>query len=259
LDKKLAIIGAGNLATRLSIELHNQGIEILQVYSRSVTSALTLAKLIGCTYVTQPDMITSEADIYIVSVSDHAIGYLLCNVNFNHKLVVHTAGSISIDELKNYSSNYGVLYPLQTFSKYREVNFLNIPFCIEANNRENEQILVDLASIISNDVRLITSEQRKQLHLAAVFASNFVNHMYTLASDIIQKSEMSFDILIPLIEEVASKIKEISPLKAQTGPAVRNDKNIINEHLEMLEMESKLKDIYIILSESIYRYHSEKK
>ena len=255
MDKKLAIIGAGNLATRVSLELHNKGVEIIQVYSRTVTSALTLARMIGCNYVTRPEKITSEADIYLISVSDMAFSDLLMEVNFNNKLIAHTAGSIHIDELKKYSSNYGVFYPLQTFSKYRDVAFSRIPFCIEGNTPENEQTLVDLASVISKDVRIITSEQRKQLHLAAVFASNFVNHMYSLAAEIVQQKDLPFDILRPLIAETASKIKNMTPRAAQTGPAVRNDKNIIGEHLSMLGYDPKMKKLYNSISENIYNYH----
>jgi predicted short-subunit dehydrogenase-like oxidoreductase (DUF2520 family) len=255
MDKKLAIIGAGNLATRVSLELHNEGIEIIQVYSRTVTSALTLAKLIGCNYVTKPDKITAEADIYLISVSDMAFNDLLGEVNFNNKLVAHTAGSIPMEELGKYSQNYGVFYPLQTFSKYRDVNFSRIPFCIEGNTPENINTLVELANVISNDVRVITSEQRKQLHLAAVFACNFVNHMYAIAGEIVQQKDLPFDILRPLIAETASKIKNMTPRAAQTGPAVRNDKNIINEHLSMLNQNPKLKKLYTALSDNIFEHH----
>jgi predicted short-subunit dehydrogenase-like oxidoreductase (DUF2520 family) len=255
MDNKLAIIGAGNLATRVALELHNQGVEIIQVYSRTVTSALTLAKLIGCNYVTKPDKITSDADIYLISVSDMAFSELLNSVNFNNKLVAHTAGSIHMEELKKYSSNFGVFYPLQTFSKYRDVNFSRIPFCIEGNTPENEQILVELANEISKDVRVITSEQRKQLHLAAVFASNFVNHMYSIAGEILQQKDLPFDILRPLIAETASKVKNMTPRAAQTGPAARNDKNIINEHISMLGSNQKLKKMYSLLTDNIYEYH----
>jgi predicted short-subunit dehydrogenase-like oxidoreductase (DUF2520 family) len=254
LDKKLAIIGAGNLATRVSIELHNQGVDIIQVFSRTVTSAITLAKLIGCTYVTQPDQITDDADIYLISVSDIALGDLLSKVNFNNKLIVHTAGSIDMEELGKYSTNYGVFYPLQTFSKYREVDFSNIPVCIEANTPENEKILIDLATLISKDIRLITSGQRKQIHLAAVFASNFTNHMYAIAEEILRKENLPFEIIEPLIAETASKVKDIAPRAAQTGPANRNDKNIINEHLDLLDGDEKLRKIYTLLSENIYEY-----
>ncbi|MCF8363294.1 MAG: DUF2520 domain-containing protein [Prolixibacteraceae bacterium] len=255
MDKKVAIIGAGNLATRVSLELHNNGADIIQVYSRTVTSALTLARMLGCSYVTKPEKITPEADIYIISVSDMAMAGLLENVNFNNKLVAHTAGSIPMDALKKFSKNYGVFYPLQTFSKYRDVNFSKIPFCIEGNTEENEQTLVELASLISKDVRLINSEQRKQLHLAAVFACNFVNHMYAIAGELVQDKDIPFDILRPLINETASKIKHMTPRAAQTGPALRMDKNIIQEHVSMLGKKSSPGKLYGHLSESIFEFH----
>ena len=255
MDKKVVIIGAGNLATRVSLELHNKGVEILQVYSRTVTSALTLARMLGCNYVTKSEKIIPDADIYLISVSDMAVTELLTKVNFNNKLVAHTAGSIPLNELKEFSENYGVFYPLQTFSKFRDVNFSKIPFCIEANNKENEELLVELASMISKDVRVINSEQRKQLHLAAVFASNFVNHMYAVASELIQDKDLPFDILLPLITETASKVKSMTPRAAQTGPALRLDRNIMQEHLTMLNGNPKLKKLYTQVSESINDYH----
>lgn len=255
MDKKVAIIGAGNLATRVSLELHHSGVEIVQVYSRTVTSALTLARMLGCSYVTKPEKITPDADIYLISVSDMAFGSLLNKVNFNNKLVAHTAGSIPVDELKKYSENCGVFYPLQTFSKYRDVNFSKIPFCIEGNTPENEEILVELASTISKDIRVITSEQRKQLHLAAVFACNFVNHMYAVAGEIIAEKDIPFDILQPLISETASKIKSMTPRAAQTGPALRKDKNIIQEHMGMLANNPKLKKLYSSITDNIFEYH----
>jgi predicted short-subunit dehydrogenase-like oxidoreductase (DUF2520 family) len=251
---KLSIIGAGNLATRVALELHNKGIEIVQVYSRTVTSALTLARLVGCIYNTNPEKIIQEADIYLISVSALAVTEVLSKINFNNKLVVHTAGSIPMSELAKYSKNYGVFYPLQTFSKFRDVNFAKVPFCIEANSPENEKVLCDLASLISRDVRIVTSEQRKQLHLAAVFACNFVNHMYAIAHEVIQEKDLPFDILLPLITETASKVKSLTPRAAQTGPAVRKDKNIINEHLSMMK-DARLKKLYSSITDSIYEYH----
>lgn len=258
MDKKLAFIGAGNLATRVAIELHNQGIEIVQVFSRTVTSAVTLSKLIGCPYVTEVDLVTHDADIYLISVSDIAMDELLGKINFNNRLIAHTAGSISMEELKKHSLNYGVFYPLQTFSKYREIDFSKIPFCIEANSPENEQMLIDLAFTITNDVRIVNSEQRKQLHLAAVFAGNFTNHMYSVAAEILRQKGLPFDIIEPLIAETAAKIKNMPPQFAQTGPAVRNDKNVIADHLHLLNENPNLKEIYALLSESIYEYSKKK-
>lgn len=255
MEKKVAIIGAGNLATRVSLELHNKGVEIVQVYSRTVTSALSLARMLGCNYVTKPEKITPDADIYLISVSDMIITELLSKMQFNNKLIAHTAGSIAMNELAKFSNNYGVFYPLQTFSKFRDVSFSKIPFCIEANNSKNEAILNALASTISKDVRLINSEQRKQLHLAAVFACNFTNHMYAIANELINEQNLPFDIILPLINETASKVKNMTPRAAQTGPALRLDKNVMNDHLNMLNGKPRLKKVYSQLSENINEFH----
>jgi len=257
MKQKIAIIGAGNLGTRISLELHNQGAEIIQVYSRTITSALTLGRLVGCSYVTAPEKITTEADIYLVSVSDSVIEELLKKIQFNNKLIVHTAGSVDMEVLKPFSENYGVLYPLQTFSKFRAVDFSVIPFCIEANNAENQQKLVDLASLISKDVRIINSEQRKQLHLAAIFANNFVNHLLAVADEIVGEKKLPFSILQPLINETIAKAQYLSPKEAQTGPAVRNDQNTINEHLNMLRNDPQRAALYRILSENIYEFQKK--
>jgi len=255
MEKKVAILGAGNLATLLSLELHRKGVEIVQVFSRTETSASLLANMLECCYVTKPEEITPDATIYLISVSDMAIEDVLSKMDCNNKLVAHTAGSIPMNILSKFSENHGVFYPLQTFSKSRNVNFSCIPFCIEANTAENEQILVELASLISNDVRIITSEQRKQLHLAAVFANNFVNHMYAIADEIIQQKDLPFDILYPLISETAAKIENITPHAAQTGPAKRSDMAVMQDHLSMLNDKPNLKKLYSSISDSISEYH----
>jgi len=254
MEIKIAIIGAGNLATRISASLKARGVEIVQVFSRTEKSASVLAEKLGCSFTCDPLLITKDADIYIVSVSDSALCELLPKTNFNNKLVAHTAGSVSIDVLKESSANYGVFYPLQTFSKQRSIDFSSVPFCIEANSLANEKILVELASKLSGDVRIISSEQRKQIHLAAVFASNFVNHMLAVAAKILAEKDVPLDILFPLIDETIAKAKVLDPILAQTGPAVRNDQNTINEHMRMLSNTSDLKELYDNLSKSILNF-----
>lgn len=254
MELKIAIIGAGNLATRVSISLKEKNIDIVQVFSRTEKSASELALKLGCNYTVDPATITEDADVYLVSVSDSALSELLPKINFNNKLVVHTAGSVPMDILKEVSSNYGVFYPLQTFSKQRAIDFEEIPFCIEANSFENEKTLIGLASTLSDDVRIISSEQRKQIHLAAVFASNFVNHMFAVASKVLAQKGVPLDILYPLIDETVSKAKAIDPILAQTGPALRNDQNTMSEHLKMLSDDPELKDLYSILSKSILNF-----
>jgi len=251
----IVFIGAGNLATNLSITLKDAGYSILQVYSRTGKSAQELAQKINCDYTTDINNL-KKADIYFFSVADKIIPKLLESSNFENKFIVHTAGSVSIDVFKNKSNNYGVLYPLQTFSKERIVDFKNIPICIEANNSESHQLLENIANSISNDVRLIDSEQRKIIHLTAVFACNFVNHLYSISSDILKKGNLPFDILKPLIIETANKIIDKDPKCVQTGPAVRNDTQTIEKHLEMLD-DQNLKNIYRLISDDIFRMMNE--
>jgi predicted short-subunit dehydrogenase-like oxidoreductase (DUF2520 family) len=255
MDMKVTIIGAGNLATRVAVELHRKGVEICQVYSRTEASASMLAAKIGCPFVTRTELISDEAGLFIVAVNDKVLAELLPKINFSNKLVAHTAGSIDMDVLACCSANYGVFYPLQTFSKTREVDFQNIPICIEANTPENLQVLSTLANTVSTDVRVIDSQQRKSLHVAAVFACNFVNHMYAIASELVQKYGVPFDILKPLISETAEKVNELLPRDAQTGPAVRNDQNVIGFHMNMID-DPKWRELYRLISESIYKYQS---
>lgn len=247
----IVFIGAGNLATNLSITLKNAGYSILQVYSRTEKSAKELAQKLNCDYTFDINNL-QKADIYFFAVRDTVIPQLLNQYNFADKFIVHTAGSISIDVFKNTTDKYGVFYPLQTFSKYRKVDFKNIPICIEANNLKSLQLIENIANDISNDVRLINSEQRKTIHLAAVVACNFVNHLYSISADILNKGNIPFDIIKPLIIETAKKIIDNDPHNVQTGPAVRNDTQIIEKHLRMLD-DDNLKNIYQLISDDIYR------
>ncbi len=247
----IVFIGAGNLATNLSLTLKNAGYSILQVYSRTEKSAKELAQKINCDYTVDINNL-KKADIYFIAVRDNVINQLLNQYNFSDKFIVHTAGSISIDIFKNITDNYGVFYPIQTFSKYRKVDFKNIPICIEANNLKSLQLLQTIAADISGDVRLINSEQRKIIHLAAVIACNFVNHLYSISADILNKGNIPFDIIKPLIIETANKIIDNDPHNVQTGPAVRNDTQIIEKHLRMLD-DDNLKNIYRLISDDIFK------
>lgn len=250
-------IGAGNLATHLSQELLNAGYSILQVYSRTESSAKELAEKLNTTFTTLPGEINSDTDIYFVALKDSAFAEILSKVDFQNKLVVHCSGSLPISVLGEYSNNIGVLYPLQTFSKQREVNFAEIPVFIEANSKKNEEILFQIGHQISNSVTLINSEKRKALHIAAVFACNFVNHLYAISSEILKEKEISFDVLKPLINETASKVMEMEPQKAQTGPAVRFDTNIISKHLKELEKKPNFAELYNSISKSIFEFHQQ--
>lgn len=248
---RIVLIGAGNLATRLGIALHEKGCSILQVYSRTEDSARALAEKVGASYTHLIDQIVNDADLYIFSVKDDALPGLLRKMHKNEALWVHTAGSMPMDIFSLHTDNFGVLYPLQTFSKQREVDFSAIPIYIEANQPHHLDHLKKLAARLSTQVIEATSEQRKSLHVAAVFACNFTNHMYAIAANLLEEKGLSFDQLIPLINETAAKVNTLHPKEAQTGPAVRFDKAVINRHIEMLENDN-LKKIYNLLSENIH-------
>lgn len=254
-DTSVAFIGAGNLATNLAKALYRKGFRIVQVYSRTRESAQELAQTVKSAYTTNLQEVTKEARLYIVSLKDAAFVELLPEIvsGKENALWVHTAGSISMNIWQGHVERYGVFYPMQTFSKQREVDFGQIPFFVESNSEEDVRFLKDVASALSEKVYEASSEQRKSLHLAAVFTCNFANHMYALAAELLKKYGLSFEAMLPLIDETARKVHELDPLAAQTGPAVRYDENIINEHLQMLADEPQMKELYREISENIHR------
>lgn len=244
---KIAIIGFGNLGQHLVKTLsNNSSVQLVQVYLRDPKKA---------PYFLPKNLIVSdfkdlvEVDLTIISVNDNSIEEVSSQIPFNNNLVVHTSGSISIDKL-NSKNRKGVFYPLQTFSKSKEVNFEEIPICIEAENSEDYKILKTVADSISKSVHIINSEQRKALHVAAVFVCNFVNHLYQIGDEICTENNIPFAILKPLIQETAQKIKTLSPKDAQTGPAKRGDNQTIESHLDFLTNKNHTK-IYKLLTQSI--------
>lgn len=249
--QNIVLIGAGNVATHLALAFYKSGLNIFQIYNRSLDSAQELAEKVQAQPLTDLHRLNLSSDLYIISVADNAMEEVTTQLDLNDKLVVHTSGSVQMDVLKEVTGNYGVFYPLQTFSKIKDVEFRSIPICLEANNGANLQKLNELAKRISENVRVIDSEQRKVLHLAAVFACNFPNFMYSIAAEITNQSDIDFDILRPLIKETADKILEINPREAQTGPAKRGDKKTMNDHLEMLSEFPEFKEIYKLISLAI--------
>lgn len=250
---KVTIVGSGNLATNLSAALKSCGkVEFAQVYSRTEDNAKKLAENLGCDFTTNASQILPGSDLYIFSLKDSCLEEVLSQVPENDGLWVHTAGSVPMEVFKPYAKRYGVFYPLQTFSKQRIVDFSRIPIFIEACDGENLSILENLGLSISSDVRVLSSEKRRNIHLAAVFACNFTNHIYALAANILEDADIPFDVLLPLIDETVSKVHQIPPREAQTGPAVRYDENVINKHLNMLS-DPMMNEIYRLLSQSIHK------
>jgi len=239
------------LATQLGLALHNEGYLISQVYSRSQKNASILSKKLKAEAISDIKKLSSDSTIYIIAVKDDAIESVAKQLKLKDKIVIHTSGSVSMEVLQKSSKNYGAFYPLQTFSKEKQSNFKTIPICIEANNNNTSTTLQYFAKSISSNVKRVNSEQRKKIHLAAVFACNFSNHMYAIAEQLLAKDKLSLDLLKPLIEETANKIKENKPSKVQTGPAIRKDKNTMDAHLKMLSKEKDLKKMYELISKSI--------
>ncbi len=248
---KVSIIGSGNVAQHLIVALQNSVIngtemELIQVFARQKT---TLFHLLDFNKITDDWSTLAEADLYIITVSDDAIATVSEQIPYKNKLVVHTSGGISLEAIAS-NNRKGVFYPLQTFSKNKAVDFKIIPICIESQNASDYQLLQKVAQSISDSVFAINSEQRKALHLAAVFVNNFTNYLYKIGNDICIENNVPFEILKPLIQETAEKIKQLSPNEAQTGPAIRNDIETINAHLSILSDENQ-KNIYKILTQSI--------
>ena len=203
-----------------------------------------------------PQDLIESGQVCIIAVSDAAIHEVSQKLKQVKCLLAHTSGSIPLSALPTRVSK-GVFYPLQTFSKERKIDFSNIPICIEAENEKDVRMLKVLGESISNDVREVSSSQRKSLHLAAVFSNNFINHLYHISNEICVKNNLPFDMLMPLIAETANKIKGLTPLEAQTGPARRKDSETIKEHLDLLK-GSRHKEIYSVLTDSIEKTYGKK-
>ena len=254
----IVLIGAGNVATHLGKALQRAGFSIDQVYSRTIKSAEELAHSLGCSATSHVEAIRDNADVYILSVSDDGLAPLVKKLRLGDGLIVHTSGSVSMDVLSPLSKTIGVLYPLQTFSKERETDLATVPFCIEANSPETLERIKTIAGMLSSDVRQVSSAQRKQLHLAAVFACNFPNYMYFIATEIVQEAGLNFDLLLPLIKETANKVNGLSPAAAQTGPALRDDKHVMEQHVKMLSQWPEYQDLYKQISLQISKLKSAK-
>lgn len=251
---KVVIVGSGNVATHLSLAIASlEGIEICQVYSPTEAHAEILAERLNCDFVTDPTQIRKDADVYLFALKDQALETVIRAVPANNGLWLHTSGSMPMQVFAGYTERYGVLYPLQTFSKSREISFRGIPLFIECHREEDKNCLEELARRLSGKVCELSSEKRRSLHLAAVFACNFTNHIYALAEEILAKEGLSRDYLFPLIDETAAKVHELPAQEAQTGPAIRYDENIINKHLGMLADDPDVQTLYRLLSQSIHK------
>lgn len=253
---RITIIGSGNVATHLSAAFKNAGHRIVQVYSRQMQNAALLAYHVGAEAIDDLKNVNGDTDIFVIAVKDDVIAEIIPQLSGFKKLIVHTSGAVDMRPIQNSTGQAGVFYPLQTFSKTKELDFSEVPLCIEGATEDITRALEDVAGSISNNVYRVSSAQRKVLHLAAVFACNFTNYLYTLSQQLLEPSNMSFDMLRPLIIETADKIKEHSPADVQTGPARRNDEQTIQKHLQMLNNNPMLQEIYTLLSQGIIKNYN---
>ncbi|SCW41364.1 Rossmann-like and DUF2520 domain-containing protein [Mucilaginibacter sp. NFR10] len=249
----ITIIGSGNVATHMAAAFKNAGHRIVQVYSRDMQHAALLAYHVAAEAVDNLDNINPDTGLFVVSVKDDAITTVVKALSAHKKLIVHTSGSTDLNSLLAFTPKAGVFYPLQTFSKIREVDFRSVPLCLEGADDGILADLKQLAFTISNNVYSVNSARRKILHLAAVFACNFPNYLYGVAQDLLAQNQMEFNMLRPLIMETAQKVLEQEPRNVQTGPAVRNDEGTMATHMQMLSEMPMLQDIYNLLSQGIIK------
>jgi predicted short-subunit dehydrogenase-like oxidoreductase (DUF2520 family) len=255
---RITLIGSGNVATHLGAAFKNAGHWIVQVYSRNEQNAALLAYHIGAEAIADLESINPETDIFIIATIDDAIAGIAEQLAKYDTLIVHTSGATDLYTLLAFTDQAGVFYPLQTFSKTKEVNFRTVPLCIEGADETITSTLKGLAQTISNNVYLISSAQRKTLHLAAVFAGNFPNYLYGAAQELLSAQNIQFDLLRPLILETAEKVQQQFPADMQTGPAVRNDGKTMENHLQQLQGKPELEQLYRLLSQGIIKMAKSK-
>lgn len=247
---RVSIIGAGNVATNLALALKKAGHEIVQIYNRSNDAGEELARTVGAGFTASADEL-EEAEVYLVAVKDDVIYDVASQLKLEGRIVAHTSGTQTKEQLKASNGMVGVFYPLQTMKKNQKVDFKNVPLLIEGADDKTTRVLERLARTISDNVHRVDGVQRQWIHVAAVFANNFTNHLYGISESLLLGQGLAFDILKPLIFQSVMNLQERSPKDLQTGPAVRGDAQTIEKHLLLLGDDTRLKQIYDILTQSI--------
>lgn len=256
-DYSISFIGAGKLAAAFCMELFRRGYKINHIISETGISAATLAKKCNATW-SEKLSIPDNTDIVIVAIPDKSLGEVLRKVTYRNDVIfAHTAGSHGLEVFENRFLHTGVIYPLQTFTEGRIIDFKEVPFFIEASDSTSATILESIGKQVGKSVHFADLDSRRMLHISAVFINNFTNHMLAQGKDIAEKAGFSFEEMIPLLNETLKKAIEIGPDKAQTGPAVRHDINTIEKHLELLSFSPELRNIYTEISNSIIKRHNK--
>jgi len=247
---KIVLLGSGNVAEHL-LRAFNKSVnsEVIQLYSRNIETGKELSKKCNVDYTNNLKNL-KDADLYLISINDSAISKFSKSLPFENRLVAHTSGATDINTI-DYKNRPSVFYPLQSFTKGKKIDFSNIPICLEAKSTTDYNKLFNIAESISNTVRRVSSEERKYLHVSAVFVNNFTNHLFHIGKEIADFHSVDFNLLKPLIKETVDKLQQKSPKDAQTGPAIRGDQSTMNKHLNMIPKE-KYKDIYKLITESIF-------
>ncbi len=255
---RIVLLGAGRVATHLA-DRFVAHCRIVQVYSRTATSANALAEKINSKAVISLDEITTDADVYIFSLADDALPEVIARLapRVSGSLCIHTAGSVPMDVFEGRATHYGVLYPMQTFSKEKKIDWERVPVFIESKQDADMAMIHSLAGLLTPKVYTATSAQRAYLHVGAVLSCNFVNHLYAVTQKLLEAHGLPFEALFPLIEETTEKIKTLAPIQAQTGPAQRGDIRIVETHSKLLSDDPALRQLYDLMSAHIVQYKTE--
>ncbi len=250
---KIVFVGAGNVATHIGLSLKARGVPVAQVYSRTSESASALAARLDCPSTDRLSALCTDADLYVISVKDNALADVIAGMEHcsASALYVHTAGSVPMEVFKGQRMRYGVFYPMQTFSKEKTVDFSQVPCFVEASDDASLALLMQFAALLSSHVMVLSSEKRRYLHLAAVFACNFANHCYAVAAALLREQGIPFDVMLPLVDEAAEKVHHLDPVAAQTGPAVRGDTKVMDAQMQLLATHPEWQTLYALMSKDI--------
>ena len=247
--KRVVIIGSGNVATSLAHGLAGL-CDVAQIYSRTLSHARALADAVGCPDATDDlQALITDADAYIIAVRDDVIADIIAATADNGALWLHTSGSKPIDLFAGHRSRYGVLWPMQSFSREMVVPLDEVYFFAEANNDAALSELMDLGSLLSRHVTVADSDRRCWLHIASVFSCNFANHLWTMADELLTAQDLPFEAMLPLIRTTVEKLDRLTPAQSQTGPAIRHDRQVVERHLSMLDGDKR--EVYRMLTQTI--------
>ncbi|NTV84624.1 MAG: DUF2520 domain-containing protein [Bacteroidales bacterium] len=257
--KNIVVIGSGNVSYHMIRAFTLKGVNVLQILAHNEKTVLKLSKIFSLPYIMDPARLIKEADLYILAVQDDRIRETALQLGLKEQLLVHTSGFTSIDVLNGASNRTGVIWPLQTLSFANTLDYSHIPFFLEGNSTEISDKLHQFTSLVSDKIMITDSPTRQKIHLAAVIASNLTNHLYAISASILERQDIPFNVLVPLISETAAKAGRQHPLLSQTGPAARKDMRVIEKHLELLRDDPAFRDIYRLITDNIIHHHSVKK